>query len=159
MVSRSSARTQSRRGGVLNDRLAYVAPNAYTVGMAILNIRKLPDDVHARLRLRAAHNGRSMEAEARDILERACAHHYTAAEGSSSVADGTDSITLTPGQLIDARAYATRHHIMLKDVVPCLLALQDTTDDDWAKNLFARMDEVGFNSGGVTWTRDELYRV
>jgi plasmid stability protein len=138
--------------------------------MAILNIRKLPDDVHARLRLRAAHNRRSMEAEARDILERACAHHYTAAEGSSSVREGPnspdspdsiegDSITLTPGQLIDARAYATRHHIMLKDVVPCLLALQDTTDDDWAKNLFARMDEVGFNSGGVTWTRDELYRV
>ena len=91
MVSRSSARTQSRRGGVLNDRLAYIAPNAYTVGMAILNIRKLPDHVHARLRLRAAHNGRSMEAEARDILERACAHHYTAAEGSSTVADGPNS--------------------------------------------------------------------
>jgi plasmid stability protein len=41
--------------------------------MAILNIRNLPDEVHARLRLRAAQNGRSMEAEARHILAEACA--------------------------------------------------------------------------------------
>jgi plasmid stability protein len=36
--------------------------------MAILNIRNLPEEVHARLRLRAAQAGRSMEAEARAIL-------------------------------------------------------------------------------------------
>ncbi len=36
--------------------------------MAILNIRNLPDDVHAGLRIRAAKAGRSMEAEARAIL-------------------------------------------------------------------------------------------
>jgi hypothetical protein len=40
--------------------------------MAILNIRNLPDAVHARLRIRAAQNGRSMEAEARAILAGAC---------------------------------------------------------------------------------------
>jgi plasmid stability protein len=40
--------------------------------MAILNIRNLPADVHAQLRLRAARHGRSMEAEAREILARAC---------------------------------------------------------------------------------------
>ena len=40
--------------------------------MATLNIRNLPDPVHARLRLRAASGGRSMEAEARDILTNAC---------------------------------------------------------------------------------------
>jgi plasmid stability protein len=40
--------------------------------MAILNIRNLPDDVHARLRVRAAKAGRSMEAEARAILIAAC---------------------------------------------------------------------------------------
>lgn len=39
--------------------------------MAILNIRNLPDDVHARLRIRAAKAGRSMEAEAREILTNA----------------------------------------------------------------------------------------
>ena len=41
--------------------------------MAVLNIRNLPDDVHARLRVRAAKAGRSMEAEARAILEAAVA--------------------------------------------------------------------------------------
>jgi plasmid stability protein len=32
--------------------------------MATLNIRRLPEDVHAKLRVRAAKAGRSMEAEA-----------------------------------------------------------------------------------------------
>lgn len=40
--------------------------------MAVLRIRNLPDDVHARLRIRAARAGRSMEAEAREILAEAC---------------------------------------------------------------------------------------
>lgn len=40
--------------------------------MAILNIRNLPDEVHKALRVRAAEHGRSMEAEAREILASAC---------------------------------------------------------------------------------------
>ncbi len=40
--------------------------------VAILNIRNLPDEVHAKLRVRAAKAGRSMEAEARAILIGAC---------------------------------------------------------------------------------------
>jgi plasmid stability protein len=36
--------------------------------MATLNIRRLPEEVHAKLRVRAAKAGRSMEAEARMIL-------------------------------------------------------------------------------------------
>lgn len=36
--------------------------------MAILTVRNLPDDVHRALRVRAAQNGRSTEAEVRDIL-------------------------------------------------------------------------------------------
>lgn len=36
--------------------------------MATLTIRNLPDDVRDRLRIRAAKNGRSMEAEAREVL-------------------------------------------------------------------------------------------
>ena len=38
--------------------------------MAQLVVRKLNDDVKERLRARAKRNGRSLEAEARDILER-----------------------------------------------------------------------------------------
>jgi antitoxin FitA len=41
------------------------------VTMATLNIRRLPEDVHAKLRVRAAKAGRSMEAEARIILTEA----------------------------------------------------------------------------------------
>ena len=37
--------------------------------MALLTIRKLDDDVKARLRVRAAKNKRSMEAEVRAILK------------------------------------------------------------------------------------------
>ncbi len=40
--------------------------------MPILNIRNLPAEVHARLRMRAAKTHRSMEAEARAILTEAC---------------------------------------------------------------------------------------
>jgi plasmid stability protein len=39
--------------------------------MAMLTVRNLPDEVHRALRVRAAHNGRSTEAEVRDILEAA----------------------------------------------------------------------------------------
>jgi antitoxin FitA len=42
--------------------------------MATLNIRNLSNTVHAQLRVRAAKNGRSMEAEARAILSEACAN-------------------------------------------------------------------------------------
>ncbi len=37
--------------------------------MASITIRKLPESTKRRLRLRAARNGRSMEQEARELLE------------------------------------------------------------------------------------------
>ncbi len=39
--------------------------------MAMLTVRNLPDEVHRALRVRAARQGHSMEAEVRDILESA----------------------------------------------------------------------------------------
>ena len=39
--------------------------------MAMLTFRNLPDEVHRALRVRAAQDGHSMEAEVRAILERA----------------------------------------------------------------------------------------
>jgi len=39
--------------------------------MAMLTVRNLPDDVHRALRVRAAHHGRSTEAEVREILANA----------------------------------------------------------------------------------------
>jgi plasmid stability protein len=43
----------------------------YGAGMAVMTIRGLDDSVRDKLRLRAAQHGRSMEAEARAILEAA----------------------------------------------------------------------------------------
>jgi plasmid stability protein len=37
--------------------------------MAVLNLRGIPETMHRRLRIRAAEHGRSMESEARAILE------------------------------------------------------------------------------------------
>ncbi|MAB52964.1 MULTISPECIES: Arc family DNA-binding protein [unclassified Marinobacter] len=39
--------------------------------MAMLTVRNLPEEVHKALRVKAAINGRSMEAEARAILKSA----------------------------------------------------------------------------------------
>jgi plasmid stability protein len=39
--------------------------------MAMLTVRNIPDEVHRALRVRAAHNGHSMEAEVREILQSA----------------------------------------------------------------------------------------
>ncbi|MBO9195297.1 plasmid stabilization protein [Rhizobium sp. 16-449-1b] len=39
--------------------------------MPAVTIRNLPDETHRALRVRAAHNGRSTEAEIRDIIEAA----------------------------------------------------------------------------------------
>ena len=41
------------------------------VTMATLTVRNVPDAVHRALRVRAAHHGRSAEAEVRAILEEA----------------------------------------------------------------------------------------
>jgi plasmid stability protein len=48
---------------------AITAINDIIDGMASITIRKLPESTKRRLRIRAARNGRSMEQEARDLLE------------------------------------------------------------------------------------------
>jgi plasmid stability protein len=47
----------------------FVDSNAIIDIMATLTIRRLDDSLKARLRVRAAHHGRSMEEEAREILK------------------------------------------------------------------------------------------
>lgn len=44
---------------------------ALVAHMAQLHVRNVPDEVVARLKQQAAHHGRSMEAEHRQILEQA----------------------------------------------------------------------------------------
>lgn len=59
---------ESRSG---QNRLAFIAINASIDSMPTLTIRQLDDRTKARLRLRAAHHGHSMEQEAREILRTA----------------------------------------------------------------------------------------
>lgn len=60
--------------------------------MATLTIRKLPEDVHRRLRLRAARRGHSMEAEAREILALAIQSEVDAPLEPGALADWLDAV-------------------------------------------------------------------
>jgi plasmid stability protein len=51
--------------------------------MATMTIRNLDDDLKARLRMRAARHGRSMEEEARSILRAALAQRVEDDSGAS----------------------------------------------------------------------------
>lgn len=55
--------------------------------MATVTIRNLDDDVKARLRVRAAQHGRSMEEEARTILRAALSLTPQPGSGAALVAD------------------------------------------------------------------------
>lgn len=67
--------------------------------MAVVTVRNLPDAVHRALRVRAAHHGRSTEAEIRHILE-------TAAQPPERVKLGSllASIAIEAGGLTEAEA-------------------------------------------------------
>lgn len=67
--------------------------------MAVLTVRNLPDAVHRALRVRAAHHGRSTEAEIRDILEKAALPAERLKLGSLM-----SSIAREAGALTDAEA-------------------------------------------------------
>ena len=55
----------------------FTASNASIESMATLTIRQLDDRTKARLRVQAAHHGRSMEEEAREILRSALSRAQT----------------------------------------------------------------------------------
>jgi antitoxin FitA len=55
----------------VRDRFAFVASSDSIDSMATLTIRQLDEKTKTRLRVRAAHHGRSMEEEAREILRSA----------------------------------------------------------------------------------------
>ena len=59
--------------------------------MASITIRNVPDEVHRALRVRAAMNGRSTEAEIRDILEKAAKPEGRVKLGSLPAAIGRDA--------------------------------------------------------------------
>jgi plasmid stability protein len=56
--------------------------------MAAVTVRNLPDKIHRALKMRAAQNGRSTEAEIRRILEDAVSPNTAAGLGSQLAALG-----------------------------------------------------------------------
>lgn len=78
--------------------------------MASVTVRNLPDEVHRALRVRAAHHGRSTEAEIRAILEAAARPPERVKLGSLLT-----SIACEAGGLTDAEA---EHFDQLRDKAP-----------------------------------------
>lgn len=78
--------------------------------MASLTIRNVPDEVHRAIRVRAAMNGRSAEAEIRAILEQAAKP-----EGRLKIGTLLTSIAREAGGLTDAEA---EHFDRLRDKTP-----------------------------------------
>ena len=78
--------------------------------MATVTVRNLPDEIHRALRVRAAHHGRSTEAEIRAILESVACPPERIKLGSLMV-----SITREAGGLTDAEAEAFNQ---LRDKTP-----------------------------------------
>lgn len=56
--------------------------------MATVSVRALPPEIHRALKVRAAHHGRSTEAEIRAILEEAALPHDRVKVGSALAAFG-----------------------------------------------------------------------
>ena len=67
--------------------------------MATVNVRNLPDAVHRALRVRAAHHGRSTEAEIRFILEEATRPAERVKLGSMLTSIARDAGGLTDEEL------------------------------------------------------------
>ena len=55
--------------------------------MATVTIRNLPDEVHAALRIRAATDGMSMEAEMRNILTEVCLNKHISPFSLQNIVD------------------------------------------------------------------------
>jgi len=68
--------------------------------MAVVTVRNLPDAVHRALRVRAAHHGRSTEAEIRDIRETAAQPPERAKLGSllASIAREAGGLTVAEAE-------------------------------------------------------------
>ena len=74
--------------------------------MSTLTIRKVPDEVHRALRVRAALNGRSAEAEVRAIIENAVAPKVNMAEALGAIGKSLGGIDVDFAR--DKRPYRTR---------------------------------------------------
>ena len=74
--------------------------------MPVLTVRNVPDDVHRALRVRAAANGHSMEAEVRDILRNTLTSEQRVQMGNALAALGSRlGLTDEDFAAMEARTY------------------------------------------------------
>ena len=62
--------------------------------------------------------------------------------------------------LKDGREYAKKNGVSFNSLVRSLIEREVTpVESGGLEEFFALADEMNINSGGITWTREELYRV
>lgn len=70
------------------------------------------------------------------------------------------TISIEEDLLDSARNYAQEHGTSLNALIRLILERTVTcSKENPLKEMFELMDRAGGDSGGVKWTRDELYRV
>ncbi len=97
--------------------------------MATLTIRKLSDEVKDKLRLRAAQHGRSMEAEARDLLAAAVSEPEPKTEPEPKAA------AERRGSASDGGAEAAPHTVEVASLIDELIA--ERRIEAWQETLDA----------------------
>mgnify|MGYP006299944645 CR=1 FL=1 len=70
------------------------------------------------------------------------------------------TISLNDKLLKEGRAYAEKHQTSLNALIRRLLEQTVRPENaEWIDDCFEKMDALKVNSGGRSWTREELYDV
>jgi hypothetical protein len=70
------------------------------------------------------------------------------------------TLSIDEATLKKCRQYARAHNTSLNAMVRDLLRQRvGMRGPEWAQEFFARCDALEVDSGGVTWSRDDLYDV
>ena len=82
--------------------------------MKSITIRKVPEPVHRQLRVRAAKNGRSLEAELRAVLLKLARIEYDGAKAQPATPAAEDDDTESPIRLTERDLSTNRNDAMRK---------------------------------------------
>jgi hypothetical protein len=67
------------------------------------------------------------------------------------------TLALDEELLTRGREYAKEHDMSFNALMRELLDQTTRQNGDWLEDIFALADQHPINSGGATWTREELY--
>jgi len=70
------------------------------------------------------------------------------------------TISIDDKTLKESRDYAKRHNTSLNALIRQMLKQRvSSTNKAWIDECISMMDSAGASSGGINWTRDDLYDV